>query len=537
MTNVVAKAWSLTQEYDDRLYSYPVGHAPSPPADTIWVAQDRAAFEAQFGVIPVVPNVCIFGANQYGGSGRHAANGTWVMYVTSLGTGNSGTFNNAERTGSGTLIWCFLATLPLSGNSRVIIPLVSGLPNFANAATNVGIPYITYAGQCAPSPGLYLQDWRLYHGVLNSNVDLHHVSMHLPILQSATGYAAQITMETCNGQRVLIVNGLVAWAQDECWAFGVNQTNKGTYIGFWQCLAMEGIGSYWSAGTYSQWPGTNNTNNTGHGPFADMDSGSTCQYISFARMVFAYNYQRCPYAGIGGPFHYANNMVIGHGLWHQADYQIAAAGRVNHEMNISAYTPNISNSLPIYYFGGNNGQVYVGSGGQNNNRQLYPPWAETNYGQGATVAARIPEAWPAGYVAEYIGVAGDGSTAAAVTLANKLIAVCGARPNDRLPTISRCATLMTNLVARNAQAYGAPLVGINTALLTRVSEVYPTSVAQNTIADPYVPQAEWGGRSVPTLANNRDVPYASGTFTDGTSRIGYTRLEEFIYELHLALVS
>jgi hypothetical protein len=38
---------------------------------------------------------------------------------------------------------------------------------------------------------------------------------------------------------------------------------------------------------------------------------------------------------------------------------------------------------------------------------------------------------------------------------------------------------------------------------------------------------------VPTLAEYRDAPYASGTFSDGTSRAGYTRLEELLYEVHL----
>jgi hypothetical protein len=51
------------------------------------------------------------------------------------------------------------------------------------------------------------------------------------------------------------------------------------------------------------------------------------------------------------------------------------------------------------------------------------------------------------------------------------------------------------------------------------------------IVDPLNPGSHWYA-PFPTAAN-RNTPYTSGTFSDGKSRVGYTRLDEFDYEQKL----
>lgn len=533
---------------DDATTTSPQGPVPAWPTQTP-------------SYLSVVPNAAGYGTDQFGGSGRHPTSGshatvntTYVMFVdrrTISGAANQGgsTFgatndalDTSERIGFGSFGWCVEKPLPSGFDSRVIIPLVSGLIDYSRSYVNrassgnayivpIYTPFITYAGQCAPSPGLHHQDITFINGPIDVGAkNGNHLLWHLsawhsgdPMLNQAQG-----TIFLTAADKVLFANCLAGWAQDESFSCGVDSANPSSEVGYWQCLVMEPLGNLVKDGGA----------NTGHGWLIIDYANKT----SMTRTVGILIVQRNPGAFPNGALSVVNHLAASHGNSDggaAADYGSSSTGTaalINHESSVLVHWPtHTTQTRPIrrgnIRIWGASSQIFWGGTavGQNNNRQLFAPWAESDYFGGSTSgnqAARISSTWPDGLVPFTVGTVG-GSDAAAREMAELCLNHVGPTPAARLPVIQRAIDFVKNRLAVNGGPYGVLL-----PTLASVTALIP-SVAQNTISNPYLSQSEWGNRAVPLLSASRDTPHTTGAFSNGTSRVGYTRLEEFLYEVHL----
>jgi hypothetical protein len=270
-----------------------------------------------------------------------------------------------------------------------------------------------------------------------------------------------------------------------------------------------------------------------------------CDKVSLLRSVGILVNQRNPFMFPQGGATTANHLVASYayntGGGAAANYVTGSSGidpKINHESCVTVHWPNPVTSLrPIWrdnppsrtWSAG--AQIFWGgtSSNQNNNRQLFAPWAESDYFSGINTgnqSARIASAFPTGFVPYSVGTVGTSETPARAFV-DLVLNYCGPTPAARLPVIQRAINFVKNRMAVNGQGYGTELPS-----LAAIDALIPT-VAQNSISNPFATQTSWGNRTVPTLAASRDTPHASGAFSDGSSRVGYTRLEEFLYEVHL----
>ena len=472
--------------------------------------------------LPIIPGVASFGAQQFAGSGRHAGNSTYVMFVDRADTASvQGSLNTSTRVGFGSLRWCLTHNLG-SNVSRTVIPLRSGMIDTAHVGGTFWVlPYTTYAGQCAPGDGLWLRDTTVLvsNGAVNLGGQVGQALLwHLPNVHSSVPNGANQSAGVafaCYADDVLFANCLVAWQQDEGYDFGVNTSNIARRCGIWQCLVMEPID-----------PSV--ITNAGHGSLIMPGSSS----ISMLRSVAVHKNQRFPHSQATGGVTVSNCI--------DANYNNPNTGGNSTQLLSSSQLINLEQNLYIHWPGSNNIRrpIWRDSGWsgssqlyENHCRQWNTPWgAENLLFEGSslgTVAGRISAAYPAGYVPFELGAIGSADHRAA--FAQLCLAHVGPRPGARHATVQRVINHVLNVLNSTTP------VGARLESLSDINSRMPT-IAVTTIADPFAAQAAWGGRSVPTVANGRDVPYTSGTFTDGKSRVGYTRLEEFLYECHLLVM-
>jgi hypothetical protein len=485
--------------------------------------------------LPIIPNISGFGANQYGGSGRHSRNQTYVLFVDRLATNEvggstpgstNGSLDTTNRVGYGSLTWCLNRAVP-----RTIIPLVSGLANFRMLSFIASNPYLTFAGQCAPSPGLYTLDLQLISGKgLAPNYTKHHVWWHLGSFMGATSWSAANGDNFRNtGNYTVFANCSGMWSQDETFDLGASNSSDGAaFTTCWQCLAAEGMGE--------------SKDGNGRGILADNYS----DFVDVIRCAMIHSMQRNPMLRAAHSMA-ANNLVYN---WNSSAGEYSNKSGVASSNNIeqTLYLYHPSNS-PIrsaihrtnsgdYRWDPTNSRMYV-----NKARQLR--WEANSIDMGGSLRSeadlfesgynlvedplersRLTASYPDGLQLYDLGTIGanDGKRE---EFAKLLLNDCGPRPKDRLPAIERVIRQTNNRIANNGGDYGNPPKS-----LSAVGSLIP-SVSQRSISDPFSRQSEWGNRSVHTLAENREAPYASGTFSDGTRRAGYTRLEEYLNELHL----
>jgi hypothetical protein len=457
-----------------------------------------------------------------------------VLFVDRLGTtsaggstsgSTNGSLDTTNRLGYGTLRWCLTRTVP-----RTIIPLVSGLPDYNGLYLQVSPPYMTFAGQCAPSPGFYTLDFSMWSGQAGAqNYAKHHLIWHFgSFLGDFIWVEGTGDNFFTSGNYTFWANCSGMWGRDGSWDSTSGSGESGAYTSYWQCLSAEGLGETPYIGE-------------GRGMLLD-DTGD---YTDITRTAFISNHQRNPLLLIKHAT-IANCLVYNYKG--TAFYMQGGSGAIdtNIEQSLNMYHPT-QNSIapPIYRLSWVAGcNTYV-----NKVRQLFWEGESTSFGGALTsesqlympgqlptdpnfdiTSSRLTSSYPQGLQLFDLGTVGanDGKRE---TFARLVLDSCGPRPGDRLPVIQRVITYAKTRVTNAGGDYGTKPTSI-----AQVVALIPT-VATNTIANPFAAQAEWGGRSVPTLAQSRDTPYTSGTFSDGKSRVGYTRLEEFLYEVHLLVMS
>lgn len=158
--------------------------------------------------LPIIPGAAGFGMDTPAGSGRHLATPwTQIIRVTTLGAAGPGTLRAALET----------------KGPRVVVFEVSGNIDFTPYGDlSIKYPYVTVAGQTAPSPGITLKGCQLQvrtHDVLIQHIRIRVGDLLDPSqpLQNKAGWS-QWSERDCmkiGGDRVIIDHCSFSWATDE----------------------------------------------------------------------------------------------------------------------------------------------------------------------------------------------------------------------------------------------------------------------------------------------------------------------------------
>lgn len=181
------------------------------------------------GRLPIIPGAHGFGIDTPAGSGRHlAVPKTTVYKVTNLNPRGPGSLRQALE----------------AEGPRVVVFEVSGNIEMVGSVT-IKHPYITVAGQTAPSPGITLKRCEL--DVRASDVLIQHIRVRVgdlldpsqPERDEKSGWT-QWGERDCmkvGGDRVIIDHCSFSWATDE------NVQSRGSQLNFRQNIFSEGLQS------------------------------------------------------------------------------------------------------------------------------------------------------------------------------------------------------------------------------------------------------------------------------------------------------
>ena len=150
------------------------------------------------GPLTIVPFAKGFGMETVAGSGRHLdPPSTTVIRVTNL-----------NDSGPGSLREALAAEGP-----RTVIFEISGT---IHLESNIGIsnPYVTVAGQTAPSPGITLRGWQFSVGASAPDVLIQHLRFRVGDALDGPDYFERDCMKQ-NGENVVIDHCSFSWSVDE----------------------------------------------------------------------------------------------------------------------------------------------------------------------------------------------------------------------------------------------------------------------------------------------------------------------------------
>jgi hypothetical protein len=314
--------------------------------------------------LPVFPGAEGFGTTTTAGSGRHLSPPETTVYrVTNL---------NAE--GPGSLKACIIgdSNKGKEDDPRVCIFEVSGYIDITGSILRVYKPYLTIAGQTAPSPGITIKGGPLE--ILTHDVLIQH--MRIRVGDDPDGFRA----ENRDGlmlygplSNVVIDHSSISWAVDE----NISVVNKVSDITISNSIISGGLGnSLHPKGFHSKgllvMPGYNN--------------------ISIIKNLFAHNYERNPLMQGDGTSVILNNFIYnpGHAVGFEGPSNKAAvkSSIVGNYIDVSMeedYSKWFSKKVLLYkslpegselYFDDNDpGEVYIQ--GQTDPRVEYKPvWYE-----------------------------------------------------------------------------------------------------------------------------------------------------------------
>ncbi|MFW6107062.1 MAG: hypothetical protein ACOC8A_00075 [bacterium] len=239
--------------------------------------------------LPIVPGAAGFGMETPAGSGRHLdVPATRVLKVTNLKTEGPGSLR---------------AALEAEG-PRVVIFEVSGNIDFTPYGTlSIRHPYVTVAGQTAPSPGITLKGCQLHvraHDVLLQHVRIRVGDLRDPKqpLRNKAGWT-QWSERDCmkvGGDRVVVDHCSFSWATDE------NVQTRGNDLTFRHCIFSEALHSAkHHKGGHSRGLLIMN-----QGP---PDTRREGQHVAVLGNLFAHNKGRNPTVNGGAEAVIANNLV------------------------------------------------------------------------------------------------------------------------------------------------------------------------------------------------------------------------------------
>ena len=247
-----------------------------------------SAATAQEKVRPIIPGAAGFGMRTPAGSGRHlAVPETTVYRVTNLNTEGPGSLPDA---------------LGAEG-PRVVVFEVSGNIDFTPVGgLDIGKPYVTIAGQTAPSPGITLKGCEVIVGT--HDVLIQHIRVRVgdlrdpsrPERDEKSGWSQWSERDNMKvgGDRVIIDHCSFSWATDE------NVQSRGSNLTFRHNIFSECLNSpRHHKGGHSK------------GLLILKQGEGEGQDIAVIGNLFAHNADRNPTAGAGVKVAIINNMVYG----------------------------------------------------------------------------------------------------------------------------------------------------------------------------------------------------------------------------------
>ena len=214
--------------------------------------------------VPIIPGITGYGTDTRAAYG--AGTNPEIFRVTTLADSGVGSFRYAIE-----------APVP-----RVVLFETSG---YCDALSQIALtsPYLTIAGQTAPSPGFTIRK----HGI---NCTTHDVLLwHFAIRpgdwsQSDASQVCGFITYGSGADRVILVNMSVSWCLDENIAFSVYPPAASGNFTAYRCLSAEGLNNPASL------PG-----NTGKGYLVQGGKGATRNRVSLVESIAATNTERNPY--------------------------------------------------------------------------------------------------------------------------------------------------------------------------------------------------------------------------------------------------
>jgi hypothetical protein len=508
--------------------------ATTPSTDLTWPAHVP-------GYVSLLPEVGGYGMNTVAGSGRHLGTpATTVILVNSLGTGNTG----AAVTGLGANVFAGTWEYAWRSNAspKVIIPIISGWVQIQSDITNqTGTAprpgYVSYYGQFAPNPGLFL---RGCNATINgaSNVAVWHLRSYMGDDVTGVSAGARDCLSSGYGagttQSVILINCEFAWSVDELVDF-FRSHNQISFVG---CAFIEPL----HISTIIH-PEDGAGVDHGFGPIIGGSAGTDqSSAVSLFRNLWAHTTGRNPMVS-AQTFVHANNLHYNHGrptVGAGSGVQIIATGAVEANFanilgngfvrgpnnNTSLVAVSVTGSYPTGSAGYAFANAQFGWTAPSSQNGFFTT-APTGYAAAAVQATAYPGSWGSGLG----GVLQWASNPLAPTLTEwhnfvtLMEDTVGAQPRLRTSAYGRVQNVFDQIRNR--------LNGVTQTdqFVDTVTEAGGWFSVPSVTVDPLNPGSEWHG-PLPT-GSDRDTPYTSGTFSDGKSRVGYTRLEEWAYEQHL----
>lgn len=534
----------------------------------------------------LLPRHGLYGIGPYGGDGSHpdnpVPNATRVYFIVNASAGYNGSYDPVTRVGRGSAWFCFGhstadATSQAGSpqpNAKIIIPTVSGVVHL-NKLLIVADDHTEYWGQFAPHPGLWFR---------NAAVAANHshcLFWHMPSYAGDDDAGPAINNRdagTC-GMGSLTGNAWIncsfAWSTDEIFS-GYNPNLLAQ--GWLYCMFMEPL--YYNKHTDEHGVSEGH----GFGPLIGTslnDGASNTDKIGFQRCLFAHAQSRNPYVNVRrlamsecltynwgrlkqGTL--ADTTGSGEGVTFGAangntQANIISSGWIkgkqnsNTNHNIICGSTNFSNVPGSKLYLANNAvQGYtIGSQGALLNNSYagdYTGIRNGHFPAGFLSSGIMSDAIPHGWGSNFENVHRPWANPLQPTLTEwrNFIALmrvsCGPWPSRRTSAQGREEKIFDQLLAAvngNAAGMGGQ---VNSVSGTGEPSEWPGNkqVKPNTggwgqlpttlvTVNPDNPGTHWVAR-VPAIAEGRDVPYTSGTFSNGLSRVGYSPLRVLGIEQH-----
>jgi hypothetical protein len=283
---------------------------------------------------------------------------------------------------------------------RIVVFEVGGVIDFGRREIDIREPFLTVAGQTAPSPGI-----TIIRGGLNIAAN-DVVIRHIRIRGGADGQAKRSGWEadainTVSAQRVIVDHCTLTWATDENMS-AAGPRFKGASLEEWRQGTSRDV-------TFSYNLAAEGLADSSH-PKGEHSKGSLVHDnvtgVLFYRNVWAHNMERNPLfkGGVHGAI--VNNLIYNPGRravhynlmaleWEDRPY---ATGRMSAVGNVLRGGPSTVQGLPFLMLGGDGDLEYHGRDNIAVDRHGKPLPAFGRYGEtrARLIESAVPVAWPAG---------------------------------------------------------------------------------------------------------------------------------------------
>jgi len=494
--------------------------------------------------VSIAPGVGGYGLNTPAGSGRHQATpNPSIFFVNSLSNANSGgPANYGPNTYAGTLEYA----IRHAASPKKIYICVSGyLTEGRSLPIQTGTPprpgYVSILGQFAPAPGLFIRGTRLdTNGA--SNVHVSHLRLYMGDDPLPGGYTVG-GVDAGDGRDCLssgygggVTSNLVF---ENCeFAFGIDELvdlyHPHATTSFFQCAFLDPLHD-------SDIDHTDDPPDTDHGFGPIIGGGDNTQpdTITIFRCLFAHMTARTPLSNCRRST-MANNVFYNVGndgirlikgglaspepLYLNSLYNLFVRGPDSRSALVAIRANTDIPAASRVYVAGNAAMGGWSAGSQS----AFVSGGPSGYVSSSLLTEAIPGSWGSGLsgVLQWLSNPVSPSTAEAQAILDLLERTVGAQPGlanrkGRVPVVLQQIRDRITGGGSSASQY-----------IDRVADLGGwEELGPSSAVDPLNPGTHWHA-PFPT-GSDRNVPYTSGTFSDGRSRIGYTPLDEFDYEQKL----